>query len=265
LGISGGQLYGKLAVNSGSIDKPQMSAFGGYGDRYISYLGSTLDYPCSVGIGTNCYWNSASSNFYYSWFIGGNEKMNMNTSNLYFTGGNINASNLQEGGISLYNKYMNSNFYFSNVNPYSSKKYYIQLPNTNFWYDSINSVYCYDLNIEKYASSLNLGGGYKARAFRISTLVPDCDWIGGWNLYFNNKYINYPEPLTIYMNNNSNVSGTSYPNDNYANGIILGKTQNTNIGYWKLLSTSLNSYNYIRYISKVGWNTNVVVENLLTY
>ena len=80
LGINGGQLYGKLAVNSGSIDKPQMSAFGGNGDRYISYLGSTLDYPCSVGIGTNCYWNSASSNFYYSWYIGGNEKINMNTS-----------------------------------------------------------------------------------------------------------------------------------------------------------------------------------------
>jgi hypothetical protein len=40
------------------------------------------------------------------------------------------------------------------------------------------------------------------------------------------------------MNNNSNVSGTSYPNDNYANGIILGKTQNTNIGYWNLLSSN---------------------------
>ena len=72
--------------------------------------------------------------------------------------------------------------------------------------------------------------------------------------------MNYPETLTIYMNFNSNVLGNSYPNNNYANGIILGKTQNTNIGYWNLLSSNLNSYYYIRFFSKIGWDLNIVIE-----
>ena len=61
------------------------------------------------------------------------------------------------------------------------------------------------------------------------------------------------------MNNNSNVSGIFYPNDAYANALILGKTTNNNIGYWNVL---LTNYNYIRYLSYLGWDTNVVIENL---
>jgi hypothetical protein len=138
------------------------------------------------------------------------------------------------------------------------KKTNILLSNANFQYDGPNGLYYYDLNIEKYEPSV-LTNGYKSRAFRISTYVPYCDWRTGNNLYYNNRYINFPEPLTIYMNNNSNVFGISYPNDAYANGLILGKTTNNNIGYWNIL---LNNYNYIRYLSYVGGDTNIIVENL---
>ena len=62
------------------------------------------------------------------------------------------------------------------------------------------------------------------------------------------------------MNNSSNYLGIYTPNDNYTNGIILGKSRDTNIGYFNLVP---NNYNYIRYITKVGWDTNVIIERLL--
>jgi hypothetical protein len=160
---------------------------------------------------------------------------------------------------------VNTNINFSNLINIANintsnflKKTSILLSGSNFQYDGPNGLYYYDLNIEKYVPSI-LTSGCKSRVFCISTYVPYCDWRTGNNLYYNNKYINFPEPLTIYMNNNSNVSGASYPNDAYANGLILGKTTNNSIGYWNLL---LNNYNYIRYLSYLGWDTNIIVENL---
>ena len=155
--------------------------------------------------------------------------------------------------------------YCLNVNNNTSnfiRKTNVILPTNNFWYDTTNNVFCYDLNIEQYVKSTNLGNNYKSRVFRISTYVANADWRTNWNLYYNNQYINYPETLTVYMNNNSNVSGISYANDGYANGLILEKTQNTNIGYFNLIP---NNYNYIRYMSYLGWNTNVIIENLNSY
>jgi len=61
------------------------------------------------------------------------------------------------------------------------------------------------------------------------------------------------------MNNNRNNGGATVADDAYGNGIILGKTANTNIGYWNIV---LNNYNYIRYLTCVGWDTNVIIENL---
>ena len=62
------------------------------------------------------------------------------------------------------------------------------------------------------------------------------------------------------MNNSSNFFGGISANDNYANGIILDKNKNTNIGYQNLIE---NDYNYIRYLTRVGWSTDVVLEKLL--
>ena len=181
-----------------------------------------------------------------------------NTSN-YININNSNTSNyIKTNVLNLSNLCININTNTSNF----TKKTNVILPNTKFWYDGVNGIYCYDLNIEQYVKSTDLGNSYKARAFRISTYVPAADWRTKWNLYFNNQYINYPETLTIHMNNNSNALGNSYPNDAYTNGLIIGKTQNTNIGYWNFVPTN---YNYIRYLSYVGWETSVVIENLNSY
>ena len=78
-------------------------------------------------------------------------------------------------------------------------------------------------------------------------------------LYINNQYINFSETLTFLTNNNSNVSGNSFPNDLYTNGIILGKTTDAKIGYWHI--NNIN-FNFIRYISYTHWTIYCIIENL---
>jgi hypothetical protein len=195
---------------------------------------------------------------------------NILNNNIYISS-NVLSNNVYNSSNVLNNYiYTSSNILNSNININSNNNYIyssslnnkinITLPSNKFWYDGINSVYCYDLNIEQYIMSSNLGNGYKSRSFRISTLRADADWRTKRNLLLNNEYINNPDILTIHMNNNSNNSGISTPNDNYTNGVILGKTKDTNIGYWNLVP---NNYNYLRYITKVGWDTNVIIERLL--
>ena len=85
------------------------------------------------------------------------------------------------------------------------------------------------------------------------------DYRTKWNLYFNNEYINFPETLTFITNNNSNVSGMSFANDSYTNGIIWKKTNDTKIGYWAINNVN---FNYIRYVSYTHWDMNIIIENL---
>jgi hypothetical protein len=203
-----------------------------------------------------------------------------NTSN-YINSNFINTSNyIKNNDLNLSNLCINNNTYTSNyiktndlnisnlcLNIITNTSNYthktsVLLPSSKFWYDAPNALYCYDLNIEQYVKSTILPNNYKSRVFNISTYVPIADWKGGWNLYNNNQYINHPETLTIYMNNNSNVNGFSIANDTYINGVILGKTVNTNIGYWNLLP---KNYNYRRYLSVIGWDTTVIIENLNSY
>jgi hypothetical protein len=196
---------------------------------------------------------------------------NINVSNSIFINSNLNILNSNSLSNSIYTNSNASNFLLNSIitnsntnNIYTSKRSSIIIPASNLWYDASNALYCYDLNIENYAPSINVGSGYLSRAFRISTLVPQADWLTKNNLLINNGYINYPEPLTFYMNNCSNYLGIKTPNNNYANGIILNKSANTNIGYWNLISSNLNSYNYIRYLSRAGLDMNVIIENLLS-
>ena len=76
----------------------------------------------------------------------------------------------------------------------------------------------------------------------------------------NNQFINNPETLVFHMNNSSNYFGNITPNDNYANAIVLGKSRDTNIGYW---NTIPNNYSYIRYLAQVGWSIDIILEKLL--
>ena len=203
----------------------------------INYKGNELS---NLFINTSNYSSNLFSNCYYY-----TSNLNLNCSNY--------ASNLN---LNLTNSTNTSNLY-------TIKKYDVLMSNINFWYDGANNLNCYDLNIEKYASSIDLGSGYKSRAFRISTFKTTADWINKNNLLINNQYINYPETLTVYMNNVSNVLGNNFANDNYANGIIMGKTNDSGIGTWNLLTSNSNSYNYIRYISKTAWDLVCCIEPLL--
>jgi hypothetical protein len=139
------------------------------------------------------------------------------------------------------------------------KKLNITIPNSRFSYDGINSLFYYDLNIQQYIpySTYN---SFKYRNFRISTFVENTDWIGGRNLKdISGNYYNNPEPLTFYCNNAQNTNGIISPNDSYHNCIILGKSINTNIANW---SPVANNFNYIRYLTRIGWDMQIVLEQL---
>jgi hypothetical protein len=204
---------------------------------------------------------------------------NLNTYNLSIDGVNVSNNIYINSNICSNGLYLNSNLSFNtsnsfsnqikNLNTYSSnvaaRDIYVSIPNTNFRYDNTNSLYFYDLYIEKYVPSIDRGGGYKERAFEISSFRPLSDWNTKNNLLINNEYINYPEKLTFYMNNNSNYLGISTANNNYTNCLIQGKTgKDTNIGYWNSLSLTTDGYNYIRYLSKAGFDLNCSIRNLLS-
>ena len=73
----------------------------------------------------------------------------------------------------------------------------IIIPSTGFWYDTGTGLYCYDLNIEQYVKSIDIGSGFRSRIFRITTYVDKADYRTKWNLYFNNQNINFPDTLTF--------------------------------------------------------------------
>jgi hypothetical protein len=143
----------------------------------------------------------------------------------------------------------------------------LKLPNTNFTYDSSTGIYVYDLNISLYvpfkliqqSSTLFI----KTRIFRITTFL-STDFNNLQNTNLNNltgSPICFPETLLIYMSNDRNISGIHTADDNYCNGLVYGK-QNPNIysGYWNIVPTN---FNYIRFITGVGFDMNVIIEPIL--
>ena len=147
----------------------------------------------------------------------------------------------------------------SYIGNYASKKINILLPTSNFQYDTTN-LYYYDLDLRNYIP-YNTISGFKSRQFRITTLDPNSDFINKRNYTFQGQIINIPQTLTIFHNNSSNYLGqtASYPNDSYNNGIIIGKTYDTNIGTWSL---NPQNFNYIRYLTYLAGDIQVTLENI---
>jgi hypothetical protein len=190
-------------------------------------------------------------------------------SSLVSTSGNtdLNFSELQIFGKEVIGNNIISTIYatsndvinIAQQQPTYFKKLNITIPNSRFSYDGINSLFYYDLNIQQYIP-YSTYGSFKYRNFRISTFVENTDWLGGRNLKdISGNYYNNPEPLTFYCNNAQNISGIMTPNDSYHNCIILGKSLNTNIGNWSAVSTN---FNYIRYLSRIGWDMQIILEML---
>ena len=167
-------------------------------------------------------------------------------------------SNILNTKIDTNQTYISSN-YANNIR--------LKLPNTNFTYDSSAGIYVYDLNISLYvpfkliqqSSTLFI----KTRIFRITTFL-STDFNNLQNTNLNNltgSPICFPETLLIYMSNDKNTSGIHTADDNICNGLIYGK-QNPNIysGYWNIIPTN---FNYIRFITGVGFDMNVIIEPIL--
>lgn len=195
-----------------------------------------------------------------------------NTSNIIFNNYsnlNLNSSN------NLFNYSSNIDFNSSNtifnsnqflVNNYT-KTIIVKLPNTNYTYDGLNNVYIYDLDISKYVPYRLIQQSptlfIKTRIFRITTfLSTDFNKLQFTNLNnLTGNAICYPETLLIYMSNDKNTSGIHTADDGVNNCLIYGK-QNPDkfAGYWSGVDTN---FNYLRFITGVGFDTNLIIEPIL--
>ena len=180
--------------------------------------------------------------------------LNINTSN-YASNLNINTSNYASNLFSNLSNITNT----SNI--YNLKKINILLPTSN-WSSDTTNLYYYDLDLRNYIPTVNING-FSSRMFRITSTQANADYINKRNYYFQGNAINIPETLTIFHNNSSNYLGQTqaYVNDAYNNGIIIGKSLNTNIGTWNLVP---NNFNYLRYLSYVAGDVLCTLENLTT-
>lgn len=219
------------------------------------------------------------SNLYDFNILTGNINCNLTTpqfikslNNYDLISSNINTSNLSINNINIIdiinsNITNNSNAITTNVNNNFSKISRVFIPNTLFVYDTNNSCYTYDLDITKYVNFDLVYGGlgnpiyFKTRIFRINSYM-STDWV---NLDFNNKNhlsgnaICYPETLTIFMSNNKYYNNIHTAEDNYCNGLILGKLNEKSSGYWNIIP---NNFNYIRFISAQGFDMKVIIQPL---
>jgi hypothetical protein len=184
--------------------------------------------------------NSSNNNFN---FTSNSSNINFNyTSNLIFNSSNNLISN-----------------YANNIR--------LKLPNTNFMFDGTNNIFLYDLDISKYVPFKLIQQSatlfIKTRIFRITTfLSTDFNVLQNTNLNnLTGNAICYPETLLIYMSNDKNIYGIHTADDTICNGLIYGK-QNPNIyaGYWNIVPTN---FNYLRFITGVGFDTNVIIEPIL--
>jgi len=119
-------------------------------------------------------------------------------------------------------------------------------------------TFFYDLDITKYVKASLFENTYTTRIFRITTYM-DVSWS---NTSEFNSYIGgycYPESITIYMSN-SPLNGLGSPIANWCNGLIIGKLNSGNMGYWSIIP---NNNSYIRFFSKLGYNTYLIIESLL--
>lgn len=196
---------------------------------------------------------------------------NINTNELLINGNNV--SNIIDNKILItsnnnYNYTSNSsNYLFNFTSNNFTRISRVFIPNTSFVYDVNNNYYTYDLDISKYVNFVLVYGGignpiyFKTRIFRINSYM-STDWV---NLDFNNKNhlsgnaICYPETLTIFMSNNKYYNNIHTAEENYCNGLILGKLNEENAGYW---NTIPNNFNYIRFISSQGFDMRIIIEPL---
>ena len=135
--------------------------------------------------------------------------------------------------------------------------YRIFIPNTNSYYDPTHLLYVYDLQISKYVKTFTFtrDPGMLIRVFEITTIIENTDWDYA-NQVFNQGFF---ETITIYMSNFKFVSGAGSVLPNFCNGKIIGKQNNTNIGYW---NTMTDTFEYIRFLSKTSWDLNVSIRPL---
>lgn len=264
-------LNSNITSNSNLTPQRRIDILSSNTDEYIS---TTMDY-CSNMYNFSIAQGFVNSNTITSQYINSLNVSNISLNNLNISNIFVDSNIASNTSNTLFNYSSNIDLNSSNIifnsnqfllNNYS-KTTIVNLPNTNYYYDGLNSVYLYDLDISKYVPYKLIQQSptlfIKTRIFKITTfMTTDFN-----NLQFTNlnnltgNAICYPETLLIYMSNDKNINGTHTANDNYCNGLIYGK-QNPDkfAGYWNIIDTN---FNYLRFITGIGYDTSVIIEPIL--
>ena len=279
-------LNSNITSNSNISSQRRIELLSSNMDEYIS---TSMDY-CSNMYNFSIAQGFTNSNILTTQYINSINTNQISLSNLNFSNIFITSNIASNTSNTIFNNYSNLNLnssnnlfnYSSNIDFNSSntifnsnqflvnnytKTIIVKLPNTNYTYDGLNNVYIYDLDISKYVPYRLIQQSptlfIKTRIFRITTFL-STDFN---NLQFTNlnnltgNAICYPETLLIYMSNDKNTSGIHTADDNYCNGLIYGKQNSDKFaGYWNIIDTN---FNYLRFITGVGFDMNIVVEPIL--
>ena len=253
---AGATMTGRLNFNYALFGDPSPS---GIGDRVVLNLGiGTTGYASSIGINTNSFWFSAPTSTNYNWYINGSNILSLNSNNLNFANGNINCSNIQQGGIDM--KTVAQNTILNNT-PNVSKKYgFTATCSTSIIMPDANTYYKYDINLTNYTQLKYIANpNTPYRIFNIKIFLASA--------YFEYSTTTIPNILSyeIYMSNESqNGGGGGYAGINIC---ALGVPQNYSLN--SILPTTLSllrtgDFNYLSIISRSsGALCNVIIEDLL--
>ena len=145
-----------------------LSTLYGYTSNYVLKLNDTLTSYVNLNIANTSNYALNLNNNLTSYV---NNSLT-NTSNY---SSNINNNLLDYVNTSLTNTSNYININQINTSNFLNKQNII-IPSTGFWYDTGTGLYCYDLNIELYIKSIDVGSGFRSRNFRITTYVDKADY-----------------------------------------------------------------------------------------
>ena len=240
-------IFGNLSTtNNTNIAIPSIGNYGGIGDKIIISNGTSTDYPCSIGIYNSNMWFSISSNYNYSWYIGGSNLLTLNSNTLNFSTGIINASNIQQGGQNIITL---SQTNILNNTPNVVKKYGFNATcSTSIVMSDNNTYYKYDIDLRNYTSTkLSDATNSPYRIFNIK-------------VYFRSLFFEYftsskPNILSydVYMCNQL-VAGTQGQQAGI-NIAAIGTPQNYLLNSILPITMSLlrtGNFNYLSVISRIN-------------
>lgn len=151
---NGGNMYDSLIFQKSSSGNPTAGYFEGTGARVVyNPSTTTTDYACSIGINntTKKFWFSASSNYAYEYWFGGDNTLIISSNIMSYNNGIINATTIQQNSQNITD--ISSNIVLTQTPNVQKKKGFLIYVNNPIYPDAGSTVYySYDIYLPSYIS-----------------------------------------------------------------------------------------------------------------